>query len=686
MTPSSNAPKAPKRPVELSHHGDVRIDNWHWLRNKEDQEVISHLEAENAYTASVMAHTQPIQEKLFQEIRSRIQETDLSVPVRKNKWLYYSRTEEGQQYPIHCRKEISEGAAEQIMLDENVEAGTGDFFALGTFNVSPDGRLLLHSADREGAEVYEMQVRNLETGQDTDRIENTYYSSAWSRDGSVLFYTRPDAMMRPYQVWRHVVGRSADEDVVIYEEGDERFFLGVGNSKTDDYIVISIGSSLTSEVHILSADDPMGVFTVVEPRVQGVEYEMSHWRSDDGDRFYILSNEDAPNFKLMMTSVDALGKENWKEVVAHRDDVKLDGVESFAKFLVLSEHAEATPRITIFDIETNNMSVLEQSEPVYTAHSTGNAEFDTTILRFNYTSFITPSTIFDMDVKTGKRTVLKQQAVLGNFSPDDYTSDRLWATADDGTRIPISIVSRKDREGVGPALLYGYGSYEISIDPSFSSLRLSLLDRGFAFAIAHIRGGGDMGRLWYEHGKFAEKKNTFNDFIACAEHLISEGITEAKQLGIRGGSAGGLLMGAVVNERPDLFGAVVAEVPFVDALTTMLDPSLPLTVHEYEEWGNPEEPDVYFYMKSYSPVDNVSPKPYPPMLVTAGLNDPRVSYWEPAKWVQKLRDMKQGSNEVLLKTEMGAGHQGPSGRYEAWRDEAFVYSFLFDALGVKASF
>jgi oligopeptidase B len=685
MKTAGEPPKAPKRPTELRHHGDVRIDNWYWLREKDNPEVIAHLEAENAHTAAVMTDTQGIQERLFEEIRSRIQETDLSVPVRRNGWLYYSRTEEGEQYGIHCRKR-DDGAPEQVLLDENKEAAEGDFYELGTFDISPDGNLLMHSADRDGAEIYTLRVRNLETGEDLDTIENTYYGSAWSRDGSVLFYTRPDDAMRPYQVWRHVVGTPADQDVIVFEEGDERFFVGVGNSKTDDYIVISVGSSLTSEVLVLDADDPMGVFAVVEPRRQGIEYDIAHWRGDDGDCFYILTNEDAPNFKLMVTGTNQLGRENWREIIAHREDVKLDGVETFRNFLILSERAEATARVTLFDLATNEMSVIEQSETVYTAHSSGNAEFDTNTVRFSYTSFVTPNTVFEIDVASGERKVLKRQPVLGTFNSDEYTTERLWATAEDGTQIPISIVYRKDREGAGPTLLYGYGSYEISIDPTFSSLRLSLLDRGFAFAIAHIRGGGDMGRLWYEHGKFNEKMNTFTDFIACAEHLVDNGYTRPEELSIRGGSAGGLLMGAVTNLRPDLFGAVVAEVPFVDALTTMLDPSLPLTVHEYEEWGNPEEESVYRYMKSYSPVDNVEAKSYPPILITAGLNDPRVSYWEPAKWAQKLRDLKTDNNEVLLKTEMGAGHQGPSGRYDAWRDEAFIYAFIFKALKQKVLF
>lgn len=685
MSESSATPKppvAPRRPHELVKHGDVRIDNWYWLRDRDNPEVIAHLEAENEYTAAVMKDTEQLQSDLFEEIKARIQETDLSVPYRKGKWWYYTRSEEGKQYSIHCRKpdlngEIGGDDTEIVMFDENVAAADTEFFDLGTFDIDPAGNLLAYSTDTKGDETFEMRIRNLETLEDLeDVIPDTYYGSAWSADGSVVFYTRQDETKRPFQVWRHVIGTNSNDDVLVFQEDDERFFVGVGNSKTEDFIVISCSSSLTSEMHFLRSTTPLENFQVIEPRKQGVEYHVSHHRMD-GDTFFILTNEDSPNFRLMKTPVASPGRANWTEVLAHRDDVKLDGVQSFERYLVLGERANGNARIATLDLQTNEYKVMEQDEPVYTAHTAGNAEYNTDVLRFNYTSLITPNTVYEQNLTTGERKLLKRQPVLGDFDQNLYTSERVWATAQDGTQVPISIVYRKDRgKNGGPTLLYGYGSYEISIDPTFSSLRLSLLDRGFAFAIAHIRGGGDLGRLWYEHGKFLEKKNTFTDFIACAEKLIADKYTTAHKLVARGGSAGGLLMGAVTNMRPDLFAGIVAEVPFVDSLTTMLDPSLPLTVHEYEEWGNPEDPEYYEYMKSYAPYENVAKTAYPQMLVTGGLNDPRVSYWEPAKWVQKLRENNTGNSVVLLKTEMGAGHMGPSGRYDAWKDEAFTYAFM----------
>jgi oligopeptidase B len=675
-------PVAERRPTELEKHGDVRVDEWYWLRDKESPEVIQHLEAENAYTAEVMRDTEDLQNELFEEIKGRILETDLSVPVKKGAWWYYHRTEESKQYGIHCRKPHINGTiggdeTEVVLFDENAAAEGTEFFSLGTFDIDPTHRRLAYSSDTDGSETFEMRIRDLDTLIDLDDvIPDTYYGSAWSKDGSVLFYTRQDETKRPYQVWRHVIGTDATDDVMIFQEDDERFFVGVGNSKTEDFIVISVGSSLTSETLFVRADSPLEDFQVVEPRVQGVEYHVSHHRGAE-DTFYVLTNEDAPNFKLMKTPVAKPGKANWTEVIAHRPDVKLDGVESFADFLVLSERAEGNAQIAVLTLASGDYSVMEQDEPVYTASAGGNAEFDTTTLRFSYTSLVTPNTVYEQDLVTGERRMLKQQPVLGDFDATKYKSERLWATAEDGTSVPVSIVYRADRgRNGGPTLLYGYGSYEITVDPYFSSLRLSLLDRGFAFAIAHIRGGGDLGRLWYENGKFLHKKNTFTDFIACAEHLIEEGFTTKETLIARGGSAGGLLMGAVTNMRPDLFAGIVAEVPFVDSLTTMLDPSLPLTVHEYEEWGNPEDPEYYEYMKSYAPYENVAEAEYPQMLVTAGLNDPRVSYWEPAKWVQRLRERNTGNSTILLKTEMGAGHMGPSGRYDAWKDEAFVYAWM----------
>ncbi|HST83976.1 MAG TPA: S9 family peptidase [Kineosporiaceae bacterium] len=673
-------PQASSRPTRLTQHGDTRVDDFYWLREKDNPEVTQLLEAENDYTAANMSDTEQLQQDLFEEFKSRIQETDLSVPVRKGSWWYYGRTEEGQQYGIHCRKpdiDGAPGADEIVLLDENVEARDTDFFSLGTFAIDPTGRRLAYSTDTDGSETFEMRIRDLDTLTDLDDvIEKTHYSSAWSRDGSVLFYTRQDVAKRPFQVWRHIVGSPSSDDELILQEDDERFFVGVGNTKTDDYVAISMNSSLTSEMHVLRSDDPLGSFTVIEPRKQGVEYHISHHRGER-DVFYLLTNEDSPNFKLMVTPTDAPGRANWTEVIPHRQDVKLDGVGPLAHHLVLSERADGIARIAILNLDTMQHSVLEQPETVYTAGPTGNAEFDTHIVRYSYTSFVTPNSVYEYDLLSGERTLLKQQPVLGGYDSTAYTTERTWAQAADGTRIPVSLVYRSDRpRDGGPALLYGYGAYEISIDPYFSSIRLSLLDRGFLFAIAHVRGGGDLGRLWYEHGKFLEKRNTFTDFIAAAEHLVQEGYSSPETLIARGGSAGGLLMGAITNLRPDLFAGVVAQVPFVDVLTTMLDPTLPLTVHEYEEWGNPEDPEYYDYLKSYSPYDNVKPAHYPTMLVTGGLNDPRVSYWEPAKWVQRLRQHNLSDSLILLKTEMGAGHSGPSGRYESWKEEAFIYAFM----------
>ena len=682
-------PVAKRVPTVRERHGDTVTDEYSWLQVKDDPEVIAYLEAENAFVDEQLAHTKDLQAELFEEIRARIQETDLSVPTRKGPWWWYGKTEEGKQYGISARKPVTKedevepdpSAEEQILLDQNVEAADSEYFAVGAFDTSPDFNILAWSADRAGAEVYQLRFRDLRTGEDLpDVIEGTYYGTAWAADSTTFFYTRPDAAMRPHQVWRHTLGQPADADVLVRQEDDERFFLGIGGTKDEQYLVMELSSKVTSEAWILEASNPTGEFRVVQPREQDVEYGIEH----HGDRFFIVTNADgAENFKLMEAPDDAPGREHWTDVVAHRPDVKLSGIDVFADHLVLFERAKGIRQIRVQSMLDGSDYVIEQPEEVSTASGGSNPEFHSHVLRYGYTSLVTPSSVFDFDMNTKERTLRKQQPVLGGYDPDQYKTRRLWAKAKDGTQIPISIVHRKDRPQGAPVLLYGYGSYESSTDPSFSSLRLSLLDRGFAFAIAHIRGGGEMGRRWYTDGKYLAKKNTFTDFIAAAEHLVKTGWTQPETLAIRGGSAGGLLMGAVVNLRPDLFGAVVAQVPFVDALNTILDPSLPLTVIEWEEWGNPVESKEYYdYMKSYAPYENVEAKDYPPMLVTAGLNDPRVSYWEPAKWVAKLRTTKTDSNRLLLKTEMGAGHGGPSGRYDAWKEEALVYAFLLDTFGL----
>jgi oligopeptidase B len=687
---TSGPPIAKRVPVERTFHGDTVVDEYAWLRDREDPDTLAHLEAENAWTTEQLAHTEPLQEQLFEEIKSRIQETDLSVPVRRRGWWYFTRTEEGKQYASHWRKRASEAdtphapaeaTPEELLLDQDAEAGASDFFSVGVLDVSPDTALLAWSSDRAGDEVYELRFRDLATGDDLpDVVPGTHYGSAWASDNRTFFYVKPDETQRPFQLWRHVLGTPAAEDVLVHEEPDERFFLGVGTSKDDELVILHLGSKVTDEVWFLRADDPTGDFTVVQPREQDVEYGVEH----HGDRFYIVTNADgAEDFKLVEAPDTAPGRDNWTDVIPHRPGVKLGGIDVFTDHLVLFERSEGVRRVRVRRLSDGDDHLVEQPEEVSTA-SGGSAEFDTTVMRYGYTSMVTPSSVFDYDMDTRERTLLKQQPVLGGYDADLYGTERQWATAPDGTQVPISLVYRKDRAPGGPALLYGYGSYEASMDPGFSSIRLSLLDRGFVFAIAHVRGGGEMGRRWYLDGKLLHKRNTFTDFIAAAEHLVVEGWTTPAQLAIRGGSAGGLLMGAVVNERPDLFGAVLAEVPFVDALNTILDPTLPLTVTEWEEWGNPiESPEVYAYMKSYAPYENVEAKGYPAMLVTAGLNDPRVSYWEPAKFVAKLRATKTDANPLLLKTEMGAGHMGPSGRYDAWREEAMVLAFVLDAFALR---
>ncbi len=651
--------------------------------------MIALLEAENEWTATVLAPTEALQGTLFEEIKARVQETDLSVPVRQGPWWYYSRTVEGQQYAIHCRKAVTDpdefepaaGVDEVVLLDENDLAEGTDYFALGAFDVSPDHRLVAWSSDTSGGERYTMRVRDLTTGVDLDDVlEDTYYGTAWSADGASLFYVRPDETVRPHQLWRHHLGSPAEDDVLVREEPDARFFLGVGLSKDRRFVYCHVGSKITDEWWYLDADNPTGEFSVIEPRRQGLEYSVEH----KGDHFWIVTNADgAENFKLVRAPEDDPGRDRWETVVDARPDVTLGRVEVFADWLILHERADAIRRIRVLGDDGSD-HVIEPPEAVSTTSGGANAEFDSHLLRYGYTSMVTPSSVYDYDLRTRARTLRKRQPVLGGYDPADYATERVWATAPDGVEVPMSVVFKHgfERDGRAPALLYGYGSYEISIDPTFSSARLSLLDRGFVFAIAHVRGGGELGRRWYDDGKLLHKRNTFTDFIACAEALISDGWTSPDRLAIRGGSAGGLLMGAATNLAPHLFAAVVAEVPFVDCVNTILDPSLPLTVTEWEEWGNPvEDPEVYAYMRSYGPYENVEAVEYPAILATAGLNDPRVSYWEPAKWVAELRTTGTGSRPVLLKTEMGAGHGGPSGRYDAWRDEALVYAFILDAVG-----
>jgi oligopeptidase B len=700
-------PIAPRRPHVLAAHGDQREDDWYWLRDSSDPEVIAYLRAENEYTDEALAPLADFRQSLFEEIRGRIKESDIGAPARNGPWWYYGRTVEGLQYPIHCRRAdperslgalevlalTAEGApGEQILLDENKEAAGSDYFSLGVFDLSPDQNRLAYAVDLTGGERYALRVRDLAAEVDLpDEIADVYYSSAWSADGQVLFYTRPDAALRPWQIWRHQVGQPGDDDTLVFQEDDERFFVGVGATRSQRFIVISCDSKVTSEAHVIDARHPAERPRLIEGRRQGVEYSVDHAvLADEGDVFLILTNDDgAENFAVQRAPVDDPGRDRWQVMIPHRPDVRVEGVDAFAHHLVISERQRAQARIRIIALGDRGLSagdhVIDQPEPVYSLGTGANLEWDTRMLRFGYTSLVTPVSSVDYHVETRERVVVKQQEVLGGYQPERFQTERLWAPAADGVGVPISLVSLRGlpRYANNPCLLYGYGAYEISIDPTFSSSRLSLLERGFVFAIAHARGGGELGRRWYEDGKLLHKRNTFTDFIACAEHLIDQGYTAPERLVIRGGSAGGLLMGAVTNFRPDLWRAVVAEVPFVDCLTTMQDPSLPLTATEWEEWGNPiEDPEVYWYMKSYSPYDNLESRDYPRMYVTGGLNDPRVGFWEPAKWVAKQRALRSDSNLLVLKTEMDAGHGGPSGRYDAWKDEAQVQSFILSSVGL----
>ncbi len=681
MTKHPTPPLAAKQPHELVIHGDKRIDNYYWLRQQDDSAVIDYLNAENKYTEDSMQHTEKLQQSLYTEMLSRIKETDLSVPYRLQDYYYYSRTEEGQAYGIFCRKYQSLDAEEEILLDQNQLAAGKEFFSLGTVGISPNQDILAYSTDTTGAEQYTLYFLDLKTKQlASETIPNTYYSLAWGNDNQTVFYTKVDDTNRPYQLWRHVLGNDPNNDTLIYQEDDEAYYLSVGKTRSRAYILLGLGSQVTSEVHYLDANNPSGEFQLFHPRTTGIEYALEH----HSGRFYIVTNEDAINFKLMATSIDSPAKSNWETLIPHREEVMLEGIDAFADYLVIYERQGGLPTARIQTLATGEIAAVTFPEPTYSFSGGNNPEFDTSKWRFGYSSLVTPSSVFDYDLKTGTRELKKETEVLGGYDRSLYASERLTAIAPDGTKIPISLVYKKGikQDGTNPLWLTGYGSYGYSYPANFSSLRLSLLDRGFVYAIAHIRGGEEMGRKWYENGKLLQKKNTFTDFIACAEHLIAEQWTNSDRLVISGGSAGGLLMGAAINLRPDLFKVVVADVPFVDVVTTILDTSLPLTVLEWEEWGNPNEREYYDYIKSYSPYDNVTAKDYPALLITAGLNDSRVKYWEPAKWTAKLRELKTDDNLLLLKTNMSAGHGGASGRYESLKEIAFEYAFVLDRLGI----
>jgi len=657
-------------PHSMTVHGDTRIDNYFWLRDRKDPDTIAYLEAENAFTKEKLQHTEALQATLYAEMLGRMQQTDLSVPVKRDEYFYYTRTEEGKQYAIHCRKKGT--SPEEILLDCNQLADGHKYFRLGAFIASPNHRLLAYSVDFEGDEKYTVRVKNLDTGELlADEIPNTSSTLEWAADNATFFYTILDEALRPYKILRHALGVTADP--LIYHEPDERFTVDLSSTRSRAYIFININSSLTSEVRYLRKDQPTGDFDILLPRVYETEYDATH----RGDSFFIRTNDGAKGFRVVEASVSDPSKANWREIIPGRDGITIESVSAFADYLVTEERHRGLTQIYIRDMRTGAQHSIEFPEPVYTAELGANAEFDTKLLRFHYTSLVTPASVYDYDMETRERELKKQQQVLGGYDPQQYQSERIYAA-----EVPISLVYEKGfvRDGRAPMLLYGYGSYGISIDPSFSSDRLSLLDRGFVYAIAHIRGGMDLGKPWHEAGRLLQKKNTFSDFIACAEKLIAEKYTSPNRLAIMGRSAGGLLMGAVSNLRPDLFAAVIAGVPFVDSLNTALDASLPLTVGEYEEFGDHSKREFYGYMKSYAPYENVKAQAYPAMLVTAGLNDPRVSYWEPAKWVAKLRALKTNDRPLLLKTNLGSGHFGASGRYEYLKETALEYAFLLDVL------
>ncbi|HEY5221927.1 MAG TPA: S9 family peptidase [Microbacteriaceae bacterium] len=699
----STAPIALRVPHARTHHGDTVIDQYEWLREKDDPRVIAHLTAENAYAAEQTAHLEALRESIFGEIKAHTQETDLSVPTRRGAWWYYSRSFEGKQYAAHARAPIADDAdwtppviagapadepalpGERVLLDGNVEAQGHDFFSLGSFDVSADGTLLAYATDTVGDERFTLRIRDLRTGVDlTDEVPNTSHGAVFSPDGRFVFYTTVDDAWRPDTVWRHEVGTAASADTTVLSEPDERFWAGVGSTRSRRYLVVELGSNITTEYLLLDAAVPTGDFRVVWPRQDGVEYSVEHVVVGGEDRLLILHNDGAQNFELVdVAANDPTGER--RVVLAHDPEIRLESVDAFSDHLVVEYRRDALSRLGVIPITATGYGPREEltfDEPLYTVGAGSNPEWTQPTVRLGYGSLATPSSVFDYDVASGQRRLLKQQAVLGDYDPTLYAQQREWAIASDGTRVPISLVYRRDlvTPGVPARLeLYGYGSYESSIDPAFSIARLSLLDRGAVYAIAHVRGGGELGRAWYESGKTLAKKNTFTDFVAAAEQLIAAGWTTSDRMVAEGRSAGGLLMGAVANLAPQSFAGILAGVPFVDALTSILDPSLPLTVIEWDEWGDPlHDPDVYAYMKSYSPYENVREDArYPRILAITSLNDTRVLYVEPAKWVARLREVDAA---VLLKTEMSAGHGGVSGRYAAWRERAWELAWILDVL------
>jgi len=683
MTCSKADPRPPAAkvvPHELEAHGDVRVDDYYWLRERENPEVISYLVAENAYMDGVMFSTVALQSELFDEIKGRIKQTDSSVPVRDHGHRYYHRTEDGQEYKIFCRMKDEPGAAEEVLLDVNNIAEGKDFCSAGRIRVSPETDTMIYAVDTVGRRKYDLRFRDLGTGENlVDEIPDVTGDSEWFNDGKTLIYTKQDpTTLRSFQVWRHAMGTDPSDDVLMYQEDEETFSVDISKSESERLILIESNHTLTTEIRFLDADDPTSEPVVVAPRERGVEYHVTH----QGDRFLIRTNLGAADFRLMEAPVSAPGRNNWREVVPHRQGILLQKVAAFRDFIVLSERENAVNRLVVIDINDGSDHVIGFDESAHDVWVGDNREFDSNLLRFGYTSMTTPRSVYDYDMTTGERELKKRDEVLGGYNPEDYLSDRIMVPGRDGVEVPLSIIRRKDFvfDGSAPLLLHAYGSYGSSSDPYFDPDVVSLLDRGFSYAIAHVRGGQEMGRWWYEEGKLLKKKNTFTDFIDCARYLIYEGYTSPERLVARGRSAGGLLMGAISNMEPELFAGIVAGVPFVDVITTMLDESIPLTAGEWDEWGDPRDETYYDYMLSYSPYDQVEAKNYPAMLITAGLHDSQVQYWEPAKWVAKLRALKTDDNPLVFRTNMDAGHGGATGRYGVYKEQAEEYAFILKAV------
>ncbi len=668
-------PVAAKIAHQIEIHGDTLVDDYFWLRDKDNPDTIAYLQAENAYTEQVLAPEAELQQSLFQELKARVKEDDDSVPVKQDDYYYYSRVAAGKEYAIHCRKRGNLDSPEEIILDENQLAAGKPYFSLGTFAISPNHQLLAYAEDIDGSETYTLRIKNLATGELlAEEIANTYYSLEWVNDNRTFYYTVLDENLRPYRLYRHTLGQPVETDELIYEEPDPQFFVGCEKSRDDRYIFLGTSGKITSEQYFVSADDPQGKFAVIAPRQKGHEYSAIHHEG----YFYILTNDNADNFRIARTLVAQPQQEFWQEYIPHDPDRLLESIDEFQDYFIIDERYRGLGQLRVIELKTQTSHYIEFDDPTYLVFGAANGEYQTQTFRFGYTSLVQPMTVFAYDLQSRSKSILKQNEVPGGYDPSQYRSERILAPSHDGVEIPISLVYRQDirRDGSQPLYLYGYGSYGASIDPGFSTNRLSLLNRGFVYAIAHVRGGSELGRQWYESGKFLNKKNTFLDFVACAKHLVAQNYTSAGNIAISGGSAGGLLVGATMNLQPDLFKAAIAHVPFVDVLNTMMDDTLPLTPLEYDEWGNPADLEFYRYIRSYSPYDNVAAKAYPHLLITAGLNDPRVTYWEPAKWTAKLRSLKTDDNLLLLKTNMDSGHGGASGRYEYLKEIALEYTFL----------